>query len=372
MDHRFTLADQVEKLLLEKPVSEKGRARKLALEAIIDSYQRLALLKEDGWTHLRRQCTITTQAPYDTGTVTVASGVATLTGGTWPTWAGNGVMRIDNDRWQAIERMSATELRFDPNQQPPDQTDSAYTLSLGRYALPSDFGQIVRAYRQQGSVGIRIFGQREWSNQSSYPQTPGSPWGLLVAGVRGAQFQIELFPHPSTSEIIIIYYRSTMRPLRRSSPHDEGVVSASGRVVTGTDTAFPADAAGSIIRFSAVEDIKPTGRFGDNPYDQAYTVDRRTSATELILVESVETTIGDAVAYTLDDPIDIDPHAMQNCLSAMAKAEFFRLIGVPIQEQQIADSMAKAALRRAKEMDQRPQEESIELTTTNIIWPMPL
>lgn len=42
------------------------------------------------WSFLRPATTLTTSAPYSTGTITVVAGVVTLASGTFPSWAADG------------------------------------------------------------------------------------------------------------------------------------------------------------------------------------------------------------------------------------------------------------------------------------------
>lgn len=369
MDHRRTFADQLELLKIAYPVSETGRARQIAIASILTAYREIPL-KHD-WTHLRRVCLINLQEPYSTGTVDIADGIATLSGGVWPSWSGNGTLLLGRDRFQAIERQSATELRLDPNQLPDDSSDNSYTLSLGRYDLPADFGQLNRIYRQSGAAQLKIVGESEWPNVSSYWVEPGTPLMALVAGHRGGQLQLEIYPHALTSELLRVYYRAFGRPLTLTTPYKEGTVSISGRTVTGTGTVFPATSEGMILRLGGTA-VGPTGKFGDNPYVAAHAVLRRVSDTELILAEDADDFTD--VKYTLDDPIDIDPNSMEEFFDRKCEALFER--NSKMKDKDGYPSMRgseKAALeaeRRAREMDHRPQNVDVDVHHDHF-WPIP-
>jgi hypothetical protein len=65
------------------------------------------------WSFLRPVADVTTTAPYATGTVAVASGVVTLTGGTFPSWAADGVLKVSDQYYSVASRGSGTQITLD-------------------------------------------------------------------------------------------------------------------------------------------------------------------------------------------------------------------------------------------------------------------
>jgi hypothetical protein len=65
------------------------------------------------WSFFRPVKDITTTAPYATGTVTIAAGVVTLTGGTFPSWAADGILKVSNAYYSVATRDSNTQLTLD-------------------------------------------------------------------------------------------------------------------------------------------------------------------------------------------------------------------------------------------------------------------
>jgi hypothetical protein len=65
------------------------------------------------WSFLRPVADVSTTAPYTTGTVAVASGVVTLTGGTFPSWSADGVLKVDNRYYSVASRESDTQITLD-------------------------------------------------------------------------------------------------------------------------------------------------------------------------------------------------------------------------------------------------------------------
>ncbi len=65
------------------------------------------------WSFLRPLADVVTTAPYATGTVTIASGVVTLTGGIFPSWAASGVLKVSNRYYSVASRGSNTQITLD-------------------------------------------------------------------------------------------------------------------------------------------------------------------------------------------------------------------------------------------------------------------
>lgn len=62
------------------------------------------------WSFFRPVKDITTTAPYATGTVTVVAGVVTLAGGTFPSWAVQGILQVSNGYYSIASRDSGTQV----------------------------------------------------------------------------------------------------------------------------------------------------------------------------------------------------------------------------------------------------------------------
>ena len=93
------------------------------------------------WSFFRPVKEITTSAPYATGTVAVASGVVTLSGGTFPSWAEQGILKVSNSYYNVASRDSGTQVTLD------DTTvtvtaGTSYELAQHEYDLPTGFDAI--------------------------------------------------------------------------------------------------------------------------------------------------------------------------------------------------------------------------------------
>jgi hypothetical protein len=87
------------------------------------------------WSFFRPIKDISTTAPYATGTVTIAAGVVTLTGGTFPSWAADGILRVSNNYYSISLRNSGTSLTLDDTSV---TVAAATAFSLARPEIPLD------------------------------------------------------------------------------------------------------------------------------------------------------------------------------------------------------------------------------------------
>jgi hypothetical protein len=93
------------------------------------------------WSFFRPIREITTTAPYATGTVTVAAGVVTLVGGTFPSWAAVGVLRIVDDYYDVDTRDGNTQITLEDTSVTVAPA-SAFELGRPEYDLPVTFEAI--------------------------------------------------------------------------------------------------------------------------------------------------------------------------------------------------------------------------------------
>jgi hypothetical protein len=95
------------------------------------------------WSWLRPKGTLTLNAPYSTGTVTIAANgagsIVTLAVGTWPTWAASGDLWVDGERYPVLSRTSDSVIRL-VSLTATAAAGTTYSLIQHEYDLPSDFG----------------------------------------------------------------------------------------------------------------------------------------------------------------------------------------------------------------------------------------
>jgi hypothetical protein len=87
------------------------------------------------WSFLRPVADVATTAPYATGTITIAAGVVTLVGGTFPSWAASGVLKVSNQYYSVASRGSDTQITLDDTSA---TVATAASYQLARPEIPLD------------------------------------------------------------------------------------------------------------------------------------------------------------------------------------------------------------------------------------------
>jgi hypothetical protein len=104
------------------------------------------------WSFFRPVKTITTTAPYSTGTITIANGVVTLSvDGTFPSWAAVGVLKID-DEYYDVDTLDGDNQITLEDTSVTEADASSYELGRPEYDLDSSVEAIdwVRFYYEAG------------------------------------------------------------------------------------------------------------------------------------------------------------------------------------------------------------------------------
>lgn len=90
------------------------------------------------WSWMRPEAKIVTTAAYDTGTIEIALGVVTLSGGVWPDWADEGELHIGSQIYTVKTRDSDTQVTLD-DLTVSNAAGATYSLSRPSYDLPAGF-----------------------------------------------------------------------------------------------------------------------------------------------------------------------------------------------------------------------------------------
>lgn len=109
------------------------------LDCIRDGLHRVYAAHE--WSFLRPIEDVATTAPYSTGQVTIASGVVTLSGGVFPTWAPGGVLQVRNLYYAVASRESDTQVTLEQTGITVSSS-SPYTLARPEIPMPAAFDSV--------------------------------------------------------------------------------------------------------------------------------------------------------------------------------------------------------------------------------------
>lgn len=356
--------------------AEQPTARNLRLaRQAVQNARRDILLKNatPGWNYFQRRFYFTTEAAYSTGTVTYAHSTrqVTLSGGTWPTNAALGRVRINSIAYDVETRTSNSVVVLTEGENPgADVASTSYQWFRSSYPITAGFTQTTR-FQQAGSSGSWLHPCSVSDGQAlrNY-DTPGTPiaYAIRGAGKVYGQVNIELFPPPSAATTYHAFAQVSPRPLDIEKESTGAVATTNGSAtVTGTGTAFTSRMAGSVLRVANSSTNLPTSSVGgtDNTVTPAAiqaTILSVASATSLTLSTAATSTLSNA-KYTISDPLDVDPTTMLNLFWALADAEMAKQFRSEQQDRYRA--LVIPALTEAISLDAHRPADSTPLT-----WPI--
>ncbi len=250
----------------------------------------------------------------------------TLSGTTWPAWAGDGAyLRVGEVNARVAEMKSATVLTLDPmvtfDIDLPAGTP--FTLYRDTYLLPEDFIAQDQALYQRNFGGMDYTHPREWLYENRYVFAAGTPQYYTITGDKQypGRLTLKVFPWPYESKTIDFIYKRRARPLRiyRTTGGSTPALAAGGtiattagsNVITGTSTAFAPDMVGSVLRLANTGLCLPTSEIGKNPAAFESLITSWISATSVMTCDAPTQTLT-GLAYTISDRVDIEEGAMLN------------------------------------------------------------
>lgn len=335
------------------------------------------------WNYYYAQYEIPLVAPYSTGTVEfdytggAYERVLTLTTGTWPTWAAYGKVVIAGIIYDVEDRKSNSQITLTSNSNPGADVSSGTSYSLYRttYTLPPDYRGSFSPVLESSQGQLKYITPDQWTQLEISNRTPGQTanWTLLGDPNLYASMAIVVHPATATAERMRFVYQRAPRQLRYHSYGAERTgtvtVSAGGTAVTGSSTLFTADHIGSVLRFGTTSDV-PTGMAGLNIYKEQQTISAVGSATGLTLASAI-TNAYTSVKYTISDPIDVYPGAI-NALFRGIEYQFAIFNRLPNVDK--AYSLYKEAKIAAYESDAQILEprSAARVIANNPAWANPL
>jgi len=298
-------------------VAQQRDIRRVIHEAYRD------LGEEFGWSFLHKQGRVQLSALYNTGTVGYnnTTRVLTLTSGSWPTWAQDATVRVDDLPCRVQTRTNTTSLTLDSVMNPGQAVASgtSYQIYPTCYTLPHDFLSMVQPWGESPwKMGKEVSYDRIMA-LDRYRQTSGDMREFCIREVSDLHGSMGLYIHPPSdaAETVDFIYQRKGRPLRYTG-HDtadrQGTITVtSAGAVTGSGTAFDSLMAGSVMRIGMDGTNIPTGLDGLYPYSDERVIASVGGATSITLDGT--TTARSSVKYVITDPVDLDI-SLANCLFA--------------------------------------------------------
>lgn len=336
LSNAITFADAIDRLSVYAGGAALDKPTNKFRIAVQDAYRDLTM--NHAWRYLLSHVRIQLEGPYTTGTVTYDSGtrVLTLTGGTWPTWAGSGRVRIADIVYRAEERTGATTLKLAAGQCPAASIAdaTAFVLYQSEYLLPLDF-RGVWEFNGENRWGSDILSPQEWlasERVGDWSVTSPGLFTIMASTQPFANGRWALFVsgYPAEDETFDAIYLRQPRAIKYAGTETAAkgasgaTISNTGAAVTGVGTAFSADMVGSLLRFTTSASENPTGKDGQNPYTEQVAIKAVASATSLTL-ESAPAANYSAKRFTITDPFEIAP-TMHNALYAAVAAYVDRVL----------------------------------------------
>jgi len=181
------------------------------------------------WSWLRPTETIDFVADYGTGTVTVASGVVTLTSGTFPSWAASGVLSVGGGVYPVDTRDGDTQVTL-VDTSLTIAAASAYAIGQEDYTLPDNFGRIMgeihwptdeyRTPLEQVSIG-KILAMRGHSERTGPPR-----WFAIryksSDGATGQRQELMIYPRSDIAKTMNYQYEAYSGVLTDALPYPLG------------------------------------------------------------------------------------------------------------------------------------------------------
>lgn len=311
-----TYFDLVESLIVSSYGGPQDAEQRDIRSAIHKAYDELTTIRD--WSCYQVHGRVITEPPYATGTVSYDSSTnqLTLSGGTWPTWATYGHVRVGVRIAAIATRNSSTVVTLDDDLKfPATFTAEPYTLYRLLYPLPADFKNLDEPSSEYNWwSGLYVTPDEAMKLERVWRAT-GAPYHWTVLRM-GSQWVLKFIGYPIKVETVDFTYRRLPRALRYSGHEANsraGTIARSGTTVTLSGaTTFVDGFDGAVLRVGDTSN-HPGPIESLTPYVSESLISSVTSST--VLETESSGTVAGSTKYLITDPIDIAPH-MQAAMDA--------------------------------------------------------
>lgn len=316
------------------------------------------------WSFLHEQGRVHLKKTLSTGTVGYVHTTRVLTAAStsWPTWAEDAVVRVDDLPCHVQTRTNSTSLVLDSTMNPGADVASGTSFQIypHYYHLPHDFVAMISPWTEDSWDRVEEVSYDRIMALDRFRDSTGGTDYFCVREVADLHGTLGIYIHPASDadETVDFVYQRRGRQLRYTG-HDSNdtvgtiTVSAAG-AVSGTSTQFNSLMEGSVMRIGLDATNIPTGLDGLYPYSDERIIDTVTDTTTITLDGT--TTARTGVKYCITDPIDINL-SLANCV----KACIFKRLAVQRNMKNKGEFMAnyEMELRRAQQSDHRVRQPRI-------------
>ncbi|MDE2105859.1 MAG: hypothetical protein KGL39_52035 [Patescibacteria group bacterium] len=308
----------------------------------------LNLLKSRKWRSLNRELRIVTQAPYNTGTVqyTASSNTLVLSGGTWPSWANQGSVLINNVISDIISvNGDGVTANLDPNIKPDSDiaAGASYELFQDQYPLPSDF-HMADMPIAEGFLRASLYVEPQaYMTMKRIRMSSGTPvvWSVMPSTRYMGTMVLCVAPWPDSQFSEDMIYTGRGRQLKYTgyAGNERGTFNASNNTntVTAVTGTFSAGMVGSLFR-ARLDTNTPDGIFGLNQYDEQRVISGYTDSTHVTLDANLQNSYSGG-AFVVSDPIDVPPHMVE---AVICLAQYQLALQRKMTPQEVAKAKAAA------------------------------
>lgn len=200
------------------------------------------------------------------------------------------------------------------------------------YDLPEDLKDIDSLVTHTVGTLHCYISPQEWHRLEINTRGSGEPYyyTIMRSDLNPDRWQIRFVGIPTDGTVIHYTYRYRPKEIKwmgyeNAARQGAVTVGVGGLAVSGSNTEFPADIVGSVLRVgTAADDPEPVGSL--LPFVAESSIAARSSATALTLVKPLEQMQG--VKYCITDPIDCSP-AMYTAILSACEMWYARIAGKP-------------------------------------------
>lgn len=309
---------------------------------------------EHTWSWYQGQTVMQFDAPYETGTITFVYSTLrlTLTGGTWPTWAVYGTIRVGTKYARITKRISDTVVEIESGTSFIADIASATSFKLYRSEYP-----IAANIRKMSYLYVQESGYR------SMRYVPPSEYRSIIPGALGnspAFYTVQRDRQVLGGLVLVVWpFPNRAYTIRYSYirlPYDVSVwgestgkiaCTADGNSVTGTGTAFESLHAECLLRVGRDALNVPTPRYGQYPYSHETRITDVASTTSLT-VEPVHEFTRSNAKYLISNLVDIDEPIMRSAFTQQCFFELAKHEKMDDKSVAVIDKQRSMALQQAK------------------------
>lgn len=336
-------------------------ARRDCVRAALEAYRDLA--NTFNWSYLYTHGRVLTSASFDGEGATMTyihtggtyERMATISGSTWPDWAGDGYVRVGEVIYEIDERKSATVVTFSEQVNPGQDIAAPVLFSAYRdtYLLPEDYIAQDQSLYEGNFGGMCYKHPRDWLYASRYVYGSGLPFDYTITGDQKypGRLVLKVFPWPVEAKSIDFLYKRRPRELSIANESTgTAAVTTGDTTLTGTGTSFTPKMVGSVVRLSST--VKPPTSIimSNRPAVFESFVRAYVSPTVLILADPADADYS-GVGYTISDMVDIEPGAMLNAYLRCVEKHLG--MNRTLKDKPSAANQYAAALSEAKSADSR-------------------